>query len=252
MTERALPEDWKRRSLRPLDPIHRMDLPQRPCRRVAATVLPVEPLPPGSPAPVLTVIEGGPGDPHVHGLGEVEVLDPALAPEDGIQIRAGLGVASAQLRRRELHHDAGVRGTVAPFSELEMPVAIIFDLLDPTHPARHAVERTLTAGALGAAVAAREWRRLPAAQHNGDRHGLWFERGEGSVGLGAPAIARLAADRALGREAGRREHEQRRQEQQAHPKLFVRRRDPSTTPGRSADPSPREASPPGRQRPPRC
>src|SRR6266581_1970720 len=184
-----------------------MDLPQRPRRRVAAAVLPVEPFQPTPAASVLAVVERGSDDLHSHGVSEVKVLDRLLAPKQGVEIGAGLLVAGAQPCRRNLRYDAGVPGTIEPISELDVPVAIIFDLLDAPHPALDAVERKLASAAFGAAIAAGERRRLPSAQDDGDCDRQWLERGEGSVGLDAPAVARLAAGRALGAEARRRERE---------------------------------------------
>src|SRR6266550_1117942 len=104
----------------------------------AATMLPVE--------------EGGARDPHPSRPGQ-DAAPPDLAVADHrVERRPGPGVARAVVRRRDFDYDARIGRTVAPLGQLDVPVPIVFDLVDPPYPCSDAVGEKLALRPVSAAI----------------------------------------------------------------------------------------------------
>src|SRR6266487_3873934 len=92
--------------------------------------------------------------------------NPALANlqvvNQRVEPRPGQRVARAVSPRRDLDHDAGIGWAVGPFGELDMPVAVVFELVDPPHPCGDAAGPKLALQAGSAAVPRPKLGRRPA------------------------------------------------------------------------------------------
>src|SRR5205807_10172277 len=94
-------------------------------------------------APVLSIEErcSAPARPK-RSRDDAAAANPPVA-DQRVERRPGPRVAGAVFRGRDLDHDAGVGGTVGPLRELDVPVAVVFELVEPTYPRAHAVHLPL-------------------------------------------------------------------------------------------------------------
>src|SRR6267378_853828 len=166
----------------------------------------VDPITPRSATPMLPVEERRPADARPNRPGEYTALvDPPMA-DQRVERRPRPGVSWAVLRRRNLHHDTGIGATVGLFGELDVPVAVGFDLVDPPYPGGEGVHRTLPLRAGSAGVPRPEVGRRPSGEDRRYRCRLRQGGGERGVRLLGPAVvrlpARLRSERRSDREAG--------------------------------------------------
>src|SRR5436853_2739951 len=81
-------------------------------------------------AAMLSVEEGSSADACPKGPCQDAPLADFHVADQRVERRPGPRVARAVLRRRDLDHDAGIGRTVRPLGELDVPVAVVFDLVD--------------------------------------------------------------------------------------------------------------------------
>src|SRR5438105_3575014 len=162
-----------------------MDFPERPDGRPAAAVGLKLPL----PAQVLAVEKGGAGYAQPDWVGEVAMTVHMRSPQGGIERRACRAERRVQLRQRDLDNDARLDWIAGSIGELDVPVAVIFRLVDASYPTHHAEHLLLGGSSRGApkSGAGSDLRR-PPLEHRADRHRVRGVVEECRRGLGRPAI----------------------------------------------------------------
>src|SRR5713101_5295345 len=119
---------------------------------------PVDLLAPPPAAAVLSVEKGSPADARPHRPGQDSAPADLPATDERVEVRPGPRVARAVSRRRDLDHDAGIGRAVGPLGELDVPIAVVFEPVDPPDPRGDAVGLELAVRAGSAAVARSEVR----------------------------------------------------------------------------------------------
>src|SRR5207253_6596497 len=146
---------------RSCDAIDRMDFPQGAHRCVAAPVLAVDFVAASPATPVLSIEERCAAHARPkRSRDDAAATNPPVA-DQRVERRPGPRVAEAVFRGGDLDHDAGVGGTVGPLRELDVPVAVVFVLVDPAYPRADAVHLALALRASSAPVSRPEVGRRP-------------------------------------------------------------------------------------------
>ncbi len=172
----------------------------------------IDPVAMPPPATMLPVEEGGARDPRPSRPGQ-DAAPPDLPVADHrVERRPGPGVARAVLRCRNFDYDARIGGTVDPLGQLDVPVPVVFELVDPPHPCGDAVGEKLALRSVRTAIPGPEVGGSPVGKDGRDGcHGR-RDAGERGVRLLCPAVVRLPAclrvERCAG-EAGESDSDQR-------------------------------------------
>src|SRR6058998_2627653 len=114
---------------------------------------PVDLLAPPSAAAVLSVEKGSTADARTHRPGQDTAPADLPVADERVELRPRPRVARAVSRRRDLDHDAGIGRAVGPLGQLDVPIAIVFEPVDPPHPCGDAVGLELVVRAGSASVA---------------------------------------------------------------------------------------------------
>src|SRR2546422_1110805 len=124
-----------------------------PPRAVGAPISPVNPLAPPPAAAVLSVEKGSPADARPHRPRQDTAPAHLPVADKRVELRPGPRVARAVSRRRDLDHDAGIGRAIGSLGELDVPIAVVFEPVDPPHPRGYAVglELVVRAGSTAAA-----------------------------------------------------------------------------------------------------
>src|SRR3989475_12145236 len=95
---------------------------------------PLDLRPPPPAAGVLPVEKGSPADARPHRPGQDTTAADLPVADERVERRPGPRVARAVSRCRDLDHDAGIGRAVGPLGQLDVPIAIRFEPVDPTPP----------------------------------------------------------------------------------------------------------------------
>ncbi len=196
----------------------------------AATMLPVE--------------EGGARDPRPSRPGQ-DAAPPDLPVADHrVERRTGPGVARAVCRCRDFDYDARIGGTVDPLGQLDVPVLVVFELVDPPHPCGDAVGKKLALRSVSAAIPGSQVGGSPVGKDGRDGSHDRRDGGERAVRLLCPAVVRLPACLRVEWRAGREADESDRDQGSSGVRVWHRpgragapgsRADPRLAPARGGD-----------------